>query len=331
MVGTIGRVLTEGGVFTQYQNCKKTQSGALVVKVVFNDGRSVICTPDHKFLTINHEWKEAKDLIGLSVYDTISHLINEGGICKSRLSATRLSALMARIIGFADSIFSAMVKGSIVPYGNITMAKSRMDFTSITKTGIGQITISKILNCLKVRHTKRCMEKKAIGLNGLAPCIEGLKSGTVARRENNSIKSNMRNIAEKQSQKESILSARNAENITRESEGSSVQTTANRHGAESTISTSSLLSAQYAEKQKWFRNILTARLVRAYVAQYSNDPVVVAIIDAGLADTYCLDADITHSFAVSGGIIVHNCFDETRYRVTAPKIGTVSSGRLLGV
>lgn len=33
----------------------------------------------------------------------------------------------------------------------------------------------------------------------------------------------------------------------------------------------------------------------------------------GLADVYNMHVEDTHSFSVEGGIIVHNCYDETRY------------------
>ena len=32
-----------------------------------------------------------------------------------------------------------------------------------------------------------------------------------------------------------------------------------------------------------------------------------------------MEVEETHAFAVSGGLIVHNCADETRYRLLRPK------------
>ena len=34
---------------------------------------------------------------------------------------------------------------------------------------------------------------------------------------------------------------------------------------------------------------------------------------AGRADVYNMEVEGTHSFAVQGGVIVHNCYDELRY------------------
>ena len=40
---------------------------------------------------------------------------------------------------------------------------------------------------------------------------------------------------------------------------------------------------------------------------------VKAIRPAGVADVYNMEVDETHDFAVNGGIIAHNCYDELRY------------------
>lgn len=37
------------------------------------------------------------------------------------------------------------------------------------------------------------------------------------------------------------------------------------------------------------------------------------IIPAGTADVYNMEVDGTHDFAVESGVIVHNCYDESRY------------------
>ena len=40
---------------------------------------------------------------------------------------------------------------------------------------------------------------------------------------------------------------------------------------------------------------------------------VVSVKPAGLADVYNMEVEGTHSFVVNGGIVSHNCYDETRY------------------
>ena len=41
------------------------------------------------------------------------------------------------------------------------------------------------------------------------------------------------------------------------------------------------------------------------------------IESAGNAAVYNMEVDDTHSFVVNGGIIAHNCYDETRYFLMA--------------
>ena len=49
-----GVVMTSNG-YQKYEDCKKIKENATVVKVLFDDGSSVIATPDHKFMT-PHGW-----------------------------------------------------------------------------------------------------------------------------------------------------------------------------------------------------------------------------------------------------------------------------------
>jgi hypothetical protein len=39
----------------------------------------------------------------------------------------------------------------------------------------------------------------------------------------------------------------------------------------------------------------------------------------GQMDVYCLEVPTTNCFAIEGGLIVHNCADEVRYRIYAKK------------
>lgn len=49
---------------------------------------------------------------------------------------------------------------------------------------------------------------------------------------------------------------------------------------------------------------------------------VKSITFAGYADVYNMEVEDTHSFAVEGGIIVHNCYDETRYACMSRPLAT---------
>jgi hypothetical protein len=44
-----------------------------------------------------------------------------------------------------------------------------------------------------------------------------------------------------------------------------------------------------------------------------STPEVISIEDAGVHDVYNLEVQLTHAFLVNGGLVVHNCGDDTRY------------------
>jgi len=49
--GTEGYVLTDNGEYAPYTNCKQHHSSSDVVRLTFSNGDTIVCTPDHKFLT----------------------------------------------------------------------------------------------------------------------------------------------------------------------------------------------------------------------------------------------------------------------------------------
>lgn len=63
MVGTSGKVNISSGNKALFENVRKTRADTEIITVSFDDGSSIRCTPDHKFLTVG-EYCEAKDLRG---------------------------------------------------------------------------------------------------------------------------------------------------------------------------------------------------------------------------------------------------------------------------
>ncbi|HBJ74608.1 MAG TPA: hypothetical protein DDY86_03605 [Syntrophaceae bacterium] len=86
-VGTKGYVLTPDG-YRKYGRCWMTRQNAGVVNVVFEDGRSVKCTKDHKFLNNKSVWIEAKDLYNEACHVMIKeNMTDQGGRPQQRKSA----------------------------------------------------------------------------------------------------------------------------------------------------------------------------------------------------------------------------------------------------
>ena len=73
--GTTGEVLTPEG-FRPYHSCRKTRKNAGLVKLVYDDGSFLDCTPDHLILADNHRWVRAIDAEGIFVYNCVSNTDN---------------------------------------------------------------------------------------------------------------------------------------------------------------------------------------------------------------------------------------------------------------
>jgi hypothetical protein len=73
LVGTEGSVLTVNGELVMYRNCRKTRTDADVVTVLFDDGYELTCTPDHRLLTAEGEWVEARHAEGVFFHNAVSH------------------------------------------------------------------------------------------------------------------------------------------------------------------------------------------------------------------------------------------------------------------
>lgn len=57
---------------------------------------------------------------------------------------------------------------------------------------------------------------------------------------------------------------------------------------------------------------------------------VVSVEPFGTIDVYNMEVETTHNFAVAKGLIIHNCFDESRYRCNF-KRHSISPVRIIGV
>ncbi len=74
LVGTTGRVLSLNNKYEEYVAAKMVKQQAQIVKIFLEDGTTIKATPDHKFLTTENKWVEARDLLNLRVKTTNSTL-----------------------------------------------------------------------------------------------------------------------------------------------------------------------------------------------------------------------------------------------------------------
>ena len=136
------------GEFVRYENAGRTGIARKVVKVDFSDGRSVVCTPEHKFLTMNG-WVEAKDLLTTTCYDWI--LSKTGCQLWSKLLAERNRFSTDFLIGSVGSISSGSGSDYTGPCGSSTTVRSLpgLLYTTLMETGqIIKLTILRLCRWL---------------------------------------------------------------------------------------------------------------------------------------------------------------------------------------
>ena len=100
LVGNAGKVLSINGVWAEFRNCRMTRQDAQLVQVHFDDGSSLLCTPDHKLLTTSGDWVEAADSTGIECHNAISHCISGGAATwkKSGLMENGSPALATKVL-----------------------------------------------------------------------------------------------------------------------------------------------------------------------------------------------------------------------------------------
>lgn len=316
LVGTSGRLLTIGGFLTDYSNCRMTRRLADIVRVVFKDGRSIRCTPDHKFLTIKGYWKEAKDLPNETCHDSISHqskTITEV-LCKSKSSMIPPKVLMEKVTGFVGNTFSVKGNDYIELSGNTIMDLFQKVVRFTTRIPTGPIIRSKTWNVAKLLSMLLITPNKMITMYGLSPCIEGPQNGMVALMELSGINSSMKNIVGKHFLKRLIKLANIVDAILK---GQNFQNTVRENASKPPGKgpTERQESALFAEKNTLVPDELVHHI--AHHCSPGTPARVLRVEPAGKADVYCLNAKHTHAFSVQGGIMIHNCYDEACHFVMA--------------
>lgn len=304
LVGRSGTVYSRDGSRCSFVGAKKTKSNAQVVRVDFNDGRSVTCTPDHPFLTPSG-WIRADDMIGHKCYDGVTQSIKAKS-CASQSFRTRFRNSRAGAIISAASIFNGTAIGFIARYGRqSTGSPSRMDtmFTMPMKT---VVTISrKISSSCRGQHIQAII-RSVMGARQPMLLFQELRSGTLL----NAGESGIAGITKKSDTnfmsglKSNASIAANAPAFEIPARIASVPTHAGLTRAWRLALTMRNATAWCAARLSWSIAIARNPAVRESVLRRC-----VSVKEAGKRDVYCLTVPATSSFCVEGGLVVHN----TRY------------------
>lgn len=163
LVGTSGEVVSIGGEVVPYLNCRMTRQDAEMVKVVFDDGFELLCTPDHKLLCTDGSWVQAIDSEGASIHNAVSsserHLWTKGTHVgqtlqsKPGLSGVRpkkespsclkwvgaIKSSCARIVSlFANAVQSNSSRGTLEEIASVLGHAKRniVDTVALTKSNV---------------------------------------------------------------------------------------------------------------------------------------------------------------------------------------------------
>ncbi len=98
--------------FAEIENPRKTKKNVSVIKIVLDDGKEIICTPDHKFMLRNKKYKSAKDLTAedslMPLYRKLSKI--GGKISMKTFCLRSLENPNKPTQGFLDNNFDSMVE-----------------------------------------------------------------------------------------------------------------------------------------------------------------------------------------------------------------------------
>lgn len=309
LVGKSGRVLTAGGCWTKFNRCRKTRKNTPIVEVKFQSGRSIKCTPDHRIYTIEEGWKEINSLTDETCHVSIDLKkdIKEAILCELRLFQNPPKNLMENDIGCVGTTSREKGKGFTGLFGNIIRELSRRAHTFITKTMIDPTTKSTTWNAKRPAVINPITREIATTIIGLQPCLAGLQGGMEATRDGNGTKSSTKSTVKIKSKLNKLESVSFAEAPINDYPSQNIvpESANNERGSKNSGSSKCVLSA---EKYLLDSDALVQKLVQQ--SSPGRKEKVKSVKSIGKADVYCLDAAFTHAFAVEGGILVHNCYDE---------------------
>lgn len=291
-----GYVSIAEGVQVPFRSVRKTRENAETVRVVFDDGVEVRCTPDHKFLTPNGP-VEAKGL--------------EGRLCQTnelKLSQIDYKSLRAKSTNSAESISGIARGGSTAPYGNFSMAKSRKAMKFITKILIEPITRSKIFKSYQALITEnfmpilqRCLPKQQRTLE-----MEGVPQPIGTRLQKGL--SGIRNRFWLSSLTGQVKNVFGAGRSFWDYETAGFAAVNVRGLAIDGISgTVSQRIVQSAEQNSQALSIDQIKPVVINAATSSKHKRCVSVKPGGNEDVYCLTVPHYGFFALANGVLVSNC------------------------
>jgi len=293
LVGTSGLLLTAGGYWTEYENCRLTRKNTQIFRITFEDDSFIICTGDHKILTAANQWKDTK------AWKSESYHQDDRSFRASHITC-------------ADTTSKIKVSDFIEQFGNFTTDLSRKGATSIISTETEPTTTFSISNFSRVAGTFQNITLRETATRMFQRLRSLLHNGIRAQKVLNGIGNNINSIVERPytgglPKLVGIAAGNSSEAFDRYI----AQITANRPIDAKQKPTTSSGAVPFVGKSSWLISTIQARPAHSVAVASLG---VKRVDPAGFSDVYCLNARLTHCFVLSNGVIVHNCADEARYR-----------------
>lgn len=316
LVGTSGRVLTAGGEYVAYENCRLTGVDKPTVEVAFSDGSRVVCTPEHLFLTADG-WVQAQGLKGLGCYNAVTQSIQGKSRWTRLLSPPQFKSLRDFGTTFAASISSAVGGLRFACIGSsgkqqisalcltdslsTTLTRTVPTTQPTTCSSWPSRTIAHITNWGTLAHPRLLRWMQPAHGTGQRPVKSGTESTIFSSPTSFMWLRSLFASTVAQSTRQSRLVPIGFVPATAETDHAS-------HLAWT------MLSAFALGAVRRFQSIVTRE---PKTAQGNAGPFswCVSVTPAGRSDVYCLEVPSTHAFAVEGGVVVHNCMDGLRYLI----------------
>ena len=299
--GKNGFVMGPDGGWHWFHNVRITRRNAPLVKVTFDDGRDVVCTPDHEFLTMQGTWEKAEDLADMVCYNVQP--------CTSKSSAQRFKSLTENDSTSVDSISRSEANDCIVPYGNTTEGPSQQGCTSTTGTMTARTIKLETWHSSLPRNTLDIIPRSLGTVNGQLSLRRKKRSlGTRAQKGWRGISSISTNMSrESGTLEQSARIVRSADqHLSLPFQKKPLHDFARTHASQH--------SAERPELTMWKENAQLA--IKCSESIDTRKPCRVrAVVPIGRSDVMCLTVPDVGCFVLANGAVVSNCGDMIRYRV----------------
>ena len=303
LVNESGYVNIAQGISTQFVSVRKTRENAEIVRITFDDGSAVRCTPDHKFITSNGP-VEAQNL--------------EGKLCQTnelKLSAIKFKSSTGRNTSSARNTLDTVIQDYIALCGSSITVKFQKAMRFTTKIITELIIKSKTLKLCLAQNIANCMltlprhllRQQRIYATDAMP----LPSGTLLQQGISGIKSNIRESKTKflESVEKTVFSVWSNMNQSGQTESIAVSAVV-PHTIEHKVGMRLRRTALFVKRLSQAIDSLKKKLVAQNVGMRSKHKKCVSVSPAGCEDVYCLTVPEHGFFALANGVLVSNCQHE---------------------